>query len=72
MGTGFVRFTLRQHLNKFQNEINRKFFRTAVKFAEFDTFELERADMKSLFESFRVAIGRAGEPGFMTTDEVRQ
>jgi HK97 family phage portal protein len=71
MGTGFVRFTLRQHLNKFQNEINRKFFRTASKFAEFDTFELERADMKSLFESFRVAIGRAGEPGFMTTDEVR-
>lgn len=71
MGTGFVRFTLRQHLNKFQNEINRKFFRTAAKFAEFDTFELERADMKSLFESFRVALGRAGEPGFMTTDEVR-
>jgi HK97 family phage portal protein len=71
MGTGFVRFTLRQHLNKFQNEINRKFFRTAVRFAEFDTFELERADMKSLFESFRVAIGRAGEPGFMSTDEVR-
>lgn len=71
MGTGFVRFTLRQHLNKFQTEINRKFFRTAGKFAEFDTFELERADMKSLFESFRIALGRAGEPGFMTADEVR-
>jgi HK97 family phage portal protein len=71
MGAGFVRFTLRQHLNKFQNEINRKFFRTASRFAEFDTFELERADMKSLFEGFRVALGRAGEPGFMSTDEVR-
>lgn len=71
MGTGFVRFTLRQHLNKFQTEINRKFFRTATRFAEFDTFELERADMKALFESFRIAIGRAGEPGFMTADEVR-
>lgn len=71
MGTGFVRFTLRQHLNKFQTEINRKFFRTATRFAEFDTFELERADMKALFDSFRVALGRAGEPGFMTTDEVR-
>lgn len=71
MGTGFVRFTLRQHLHKFQTEINRKFFRTASKFAEFDTFELERADMKSLFEGFRIALGRAGEPGFMTTDEVR-
>jgi HK97 family phage portal protein len=71
MGQGFVRFTLRQHLNKFQNEINRKFFRTAVKFAEFDTFELEKADMKTLFDSFRVAVGGPGQRGFMSTDEVR-
>lgn len=71
MGKAFVRFTLRQHLNKFQTEINRKFFRNAGKRVEFDTFDLESADMKTLFESFRVAIGRAGEPGFMTTDEVR-
>lgn len=71
MGTGFVRFTLRQHLTKFQNEFNRKLFRSGGKFVEFDTFELERADMRSLFEGFRVALGRAGEPGFMTTDEVR-
>lgn len=72
MGIGFVRYTLRQHLNKFHNEINRKFFRTASRVAEFDTSELERADTKSLFDSFRVALGRAGEPGFMTTDEVRE
>jgi HK97 family phage portal protein len=71
MGQGFVRFTLRQHLNKFQNEINRKFFRTAGKFAEFDTFELERADMASLFTSFRTALGGPGQTGFMSTDEVR-
>lgn len=72
MGQGFVRFTLRQHLNKFQTEINRKFFRNAGKVAEFDTFELERADMKTMFESFRIGIGRAGEPGFMTGEEVRR
>lgn len=72
MGTGFVRFTLRQHLTKIQNEINRKFFRKAGKFVEFDTFELERADMKALFESFRIALGKPGEPGFMTADEVRK
>lgn len=71
MGTGFVRYTLRRHLNKFQNEINRKFFRTASRVAEFDTTELERADTKSLFESFRIAVGRAGEPGIMTVEEVR-
>ena len=72
MGKGFVRYALRTHLNKFQNEINRKFFRRASRVAEFDTAELERGDMKSLFESFRIALGRAGEPGFMTTEEVRE
>lgn len=71
MGKSFVRFTLRQHLHKIQTEVNRKFFRRPGKIAEFDTFELESADMKSLFEAFRIAVGRAGEPGFMSTDEVR-
>jgi hypothetical protein len=28
--------------------------------------------MKSLFEGFRIALGRAGEASFMTTDEVRR
>lgn len=72
MAIGFVRFTLRQHLNKFENEINRKLFRTSARAAEFDTTELERADMKSLFESLRSAVGRAGEPRIMTQNEARQ
>jgi HK97 family phage portal protein len=71
MGTGFVRYTLRQHLSKFECEINRKFFRRATPFAQFDTSELERADMKSMFEAYRVAVGRSGEPGWISTDEVR-
>lgn len=71
MGVGFVRFTLRDHLNAFQNEINRKFFRSYTRVAEFDTTELERADTKSLFEALRVALGRAGEPAFMSVEEVR-
>ena len=72
MGTGFVHFSLRQHLNKIETELNRKLFRTAAKRIEFDTFDLERADMKSMFEAFRIGIGRAGEPGFITTEEARQ
>ena len=71
MGTGFVRYVLRPHLSAFQNEINRKIFRGPALAVEFDTFELERADLKSLFEAFRAAVGRAGEPGIMTTNEVR-
>lgn len=73
MGVGFVRFTLRDHLNAFQNEMNRKFWpRTMRKVAEFDTAELERADTKSMFEALRVGLGRAGEPAFITTAEARQ
>jgi HK97 family phage portal protein len=72
MGLAFVRYVLRPHLNAIRTEINRKFFRTASKVADFDTFDLERADLKTLFETFRSALGRAGEPGFMTRDEVRR
>lgn len=72
MGAGFVRYTLRDHLNTFQNEINRKFFRTARSSAEFDTTELERADTVAMFTAIRTALGRAGEPAFMTLEEARQ
>lgn len=72
MGSGFVRYTLRDHLNAFQNEINRKFFSTAATCAEFDTLELERGDMKSMFEAVRIGLGRAGEPPILTVEESRQ
>ncbi|MBB3288167.1 MULTISPECIES: phage portal protein [unclassified Rhizobium] len=72
MAVGFVRFTLRQHLTKFQTEMNRKLFRTASRTAEFDTSDLERADMKSLFESLRTAMGRAGEKPLMSQNEARR
>ena len=72
MGVGFVRYTLRNYLTIFENELNRKLFRDGNKFLAFDTSELERADMKSLFEAMRTAMGRAGENGFMTSDEVRR
>ncbi len=71
MGAGFVRYTLRDHLNAFQNEINRKFFSKPDRMAEFDTMELERGDMKSMFEAVRIALGRAGEPAFITLEESR-
>lgn len=71
MGAGFVRYTLRDHLNAFQNEINRKFFSKPNRTAEFDTMELERGDMKSMFEAVRIALGRAGEPAFITLEESR-
>jgi phage portal protein BeeE len=71
MGIGFVRFTLRQHLNKFEVEINRKIFRTASRVAVFDTTDLEQADFATLMTALRVAVGRAGEPGIMKVNEAR-
>jgi HK97 family phage portal protein len=71
MGAGFVRFALRDHLNAFQNEINRKFFRTASRVAEFDTTELERADLGVMMTALRTALGRAGEASIMSLEEVR-
>lgn len=71
MGAGFVRFALRDHLNAFQNEINRKFFRTASRVAEFDTTELERGDIGTLMNTVRIGLGRAGEPPIISVEEGR-
>ena len=69
---GFVKYTLARHLVKFEQEINRKCFRTARNFAEFQTSGLERGDYKARNEGYRIALGRAGEPAWMTINEVRK
>ena len=70
-GIGFVKYTLARHLVKFEQEVNRKCYRTAKNFVEFDTRSLERGDYKTRNEGYRIALGRAGEPGWMTSNEVR-
>lgn len=69
---GFIKYTLQRHLVKIEQEINRKCFRTVRYFAEFNTAGLERGDYKARNEGYRIAIGRAGEPGWMTVNEVRK
>lgn len=71
MGKGFVRYTLRQYLHKFEVELNRKLFRTAARVCEFDTADLERADTATLMTALRTGVGRAGEPRIMSIDEAR-
>ena len=63
--------TLQRHLVKIEQEINRKCFRTAKLFAEFNTAGLERGDIKTRFEAYRIALGRAGEQAWMGEDEIR-
>jgi HK97 family phage portal protein len=72
MSIGFVKYTLQRHLVKFEQEINRKVFRTSRNFCEFLTAGLERGDLKSRFEAYRIALGRAGEQPWMAYDEIRR
>lgn len=72
MGIGFVKYTLAPYIVKIQQEVNRKCFRNITYFCEFNTAGLERGDIKTRYEAYRIAIGRAGEPGFKTPNEVRK
>lgn len=73
MSIGFVKYTLQRHLVKFEQELNRKLWQFRQRyFVEFLTAGLERGDYKTRNEGYRIALGRAGEPGWMTVNEVRK
>jgi phage portal protein BeeE len=73
MSIGFVKYTLGRYLVKIEQELNRKLFGTTREyFAEFNTAGLERGDYKTRMEGYRIALGRAGEPGWLTQQEIRK
>lgn len=70
---GFRVHTLGRHIVKIDQEVNRKFWPARERyFAELDTAGLERGDYKSRNEGYRIALGRAGEPGWLSVNEVRK
>lgn len=70
---GFVRFTLKPHLCRWEEELNRKLFRRAGQFVEFELDGLLRGDSKAQAEAFRAALGGPGTgDAWMTVDEVRK
>lgn len=69
---GFIKYTLQRHCVKIEQEINRKIFRNAGRFCEFDFRGLERADIKTRTSAYRTALGRAGENAWLTLKEVRR
>jgi len=72
-GIGFVRYTLERHLTPMEQELNRKLWPVRERyFVEYIRAALERADLKSRYEAYRIALGRAGEQPWMTTDEIRK
>lgn len=72
MGIGFVKYTLQRILIKFEQEITRKCIFSPFVFGEFNTAGLERGDIKTRSDSYRIGLGRAGEPGWLTVNEVRK
>lgn len=73
MGIGFVRYTLRRHLDVIQQEINRKLWpRSRIFFAEFNADALLEGDSKAQAEYFSKALGGPGTQGWMTVNEVRR
>lgn len=73
MFIGFVRSTLRSHINRIQQELNRKLWPTRQRvFVEFDTFDLTAGDAKTQAEYFKAALGGTQNPAWMTQNQVRK
>lgn len=72
MSIGFVMYTLQPYINRNEQEINRKLFRTSKYFSEFNVDGLRRGDQKSRGEFYKTALGGTQSPGWMTQNEVRR
>lgn len=72
-GISFVQYALQRQLNPIKQELNRKFWPVRERlFLEHVVEALERADLKTRYEAYRIAMGRAGEQPWMSADEVRR
>jgi HK97 family phage portal protein len=73
MGRGYVKFTLKAHLKRIQDELNRKLWPRSMRyFLEFDVDGLLQGDTKAQAEFFTKALGGPGTQGWMTINEVRR
>ncbi len=70
---GFVKFTVKPMLKRWQEEMNRKLFANAGQFVEFELDGLLAGDSKAQNEFFKGALGGPGTgDGYMTVNEVRR
>lgn len=73
MGIAFVIYTLKPHLTRIEQELNRKLFsRRSRFFTEFNVDGLMRGDSKAQAEYFTKALGGSSGPGWMSQNEVRR
>jgi HK97 family phage portal protein len=68
---GWVKFRVKPHLRRWQEEMNRKLYRNAGPFLEFDLDELLRGDSKAQADADRASLGGAQGDGWRTPNEVR-
>lgn len=69
----WVKFDLAPMLSGWEEELNRKLFRRAGRFVEFNLGALLRGDSKAQADSFRAALGGPGTgDGWMSVNEVRR
>lgn len=70
---GFVRFTIKPLTQRWQEELNRKLYRRAGTFVEFDLDALQSGDSKAQAAAFRAALGGPGNgDAWMSVNEVRR
>ncbi|KMQ75294.1 phage portal protein [Marinobacter subterrani] len=69
---GFVVYTLRPHLTRIEQEVNRKLFSAGTHYVEFNVSGLLRGDTKARNEAYQIALGGNQLPGYMTVNEIRK
>lgn len=73
MGIGYVIHTLRPHLSRFEDELNRKLWPRSLRlFTEFNVSALMQGDSAAEAEYFVKALGGPGSTGWMMVNEVRR
>lgn len=73
MGLGFMKYGVRPHLVRWQQELNRKLFPVRDRyFAEFNVDGHMEGDSKAQAEYFGKALGGPGAQGWMVVNEVRR
>lgn len=73
LAIAFVRYTLQPHLARIQQELNRKLFRNAGRYIEFNRDALLQGDSKAQSEAFKAALGGPGAgPGWQSVDDIRR
>ncbi len=72
MSIGFVQYTLSPHLKRFEQELNRKLFRTPTYFTEFNSKGLLRGDVAAQTNYYKASVGGTQNAGWMTVNEIRR